>query len=477
MLKTVENEVLERINESSKAGITPELDETFIPAVLWNREFEKQVALNEDSREIRIGIGRSGESPVYVSDRKIFSDQDHHFESNFLYVERICKFLLWQVGGNCIWISGADEVVTALNQCYSESGQRAFDDEFIGEKIYGERIQFESKQRDEIVCNPAEGASEPLGRNLDGCRIGFDLGGSDRKCAAVIDGKVVFSEEIRWDPYFQTDSNYHLEGIRASINEAMKHLPRLDAIGGSAAGVYVDSKVRAGSLFRGVAEDEFKSKVVNIFHNLRAEYDIPFDVVNDGEVTALAGSMSLGKNRIMGISMGTSQAVGYINQDGQIMPWLNELAFAPVDYSPTAAIDEWSGDAGCGVQYFSQQAVGRLVKETNLDIEEGLALPEILVTVQKYMSEDHPEAKKIFTTIGTYFGYAIAHYTDFYDVENVLILGRVTSGKGGEIILSEAKKVLEAEFPEIAGKISFSTPNEKDKRHGQAIAAASLPKI
>ena len=81
-----------------------------------------------------------------------------------------------------------------------------------------------------------------LGRHLVGCRIGFDLGGSDRKVAAVIDGRVVWSEEIEWDPYHQPDPQYHWDGIMDSLQRAASHLPHVDAIGGSAAGVYVATK-------------------------------------------------------------------------------------------------------------------------------------------------------------------------------------------------------------------------------------------
>ena len=103
---------------------------------------------------------------------------------------------------------------------------------------------------------PAErSTTRPLGRHLEGCRIGFDLGGSDRKVAAVIDGRVVFSEETVWDPYHKPDPQYHIDGIMDSLAKAAAHLPRVDAIGGSAAGVYVNNRVKAGSLFRGVPQD------------------------------------------------------------------------------------------------------------------------------------------------------------------------------------------------------------------------------
>jgi len=318
--------------------------------------------------------------------------------------------------------------------------------------------------------------SIPLGRNLDGCRIGFDLGGSDRKCAALLAGKVVFSEEIPWDPYFQSDPQYHYDGIRETLRRAAEHLPRVDAIGGSAAGVYVNNEVRVASLFRGVSEGDFEKRVRRMFFDLQKEWEgIPFEVVNDGEVTALAGSMSMNVNAVLGISLGTSLAAGYVDPDGHIRPWLNELAFAPVDYRENAPADEWSGDAGCGVQYFSQQGVARLVPLAGIKLPEEMPFAEQLVEVQRLMATGDLRARAIYETIGTCFGYAVAHYADFYEIRNLLILGRVTSGEGGEVILEKASTVLRDEFPELA--IRLRTPDEKDKRHGQAVAAASLPKI
>ena len=80
-------------------------------------------------------------------------------------------------------------------------------------------------------------------------------------------------------------------------------------------------------------------------------------------------------------------------------------------------------------------------------------------------------------TLGTYLGYALAHYADFYDFSHLLILGRVTSGAGGDVIIASAKEVLQAEFLELATRLQFHVPDEQDKRHGQAVAAASLPKL
>jgi predicted NBD/HSP70 family sugar kinase len=252
----------------------------------------------------------------------------------------------------------------------------------------------------------------------------------------------------------------------------------VDAIGGSAAGIYVNNEVRVASLFRGVSEADFDARVRGLFLALKEEWGgIPFEVANDGEVTALAGSMSLKDNAVLGVSMGTSQAAGYVDPEGHITPGLNELAFVPVDYRDNGPVDEWSGDQGCGVQYFSQQAVARLAPLAGIELREEMPLAERLVEVQRLMADGDPRAERVYATIGTYFGYAIAHYADFYEIRNLLVLGRVTSGAGGELLVSTAEAVLEREFPELAETIRLQTPDETLKRHGQAIAAASLPRV
>src|SRR5438034_2491772 len=171
-----------------------------------------------------------------------------------------------------------------------------------------------------------------------------------------------------------------------SLKRAAAHLPRVDAIGGSSAGVYVNNQVKVASLFRGVPEEAFKKGVKGLFLDLkRAWNNIAFEVVNDGEVTALAGAMALQKNGVLGIALGSSQAAGYVTPQGNITSWLNELAFAPVDYNPFAPVDEWSGDYGCGVQYFSQQAVGRLMSAAGIQVDSAMPLPEKLKHVQALM--------------------------------------------------------------------------------------------
>lgn len=453
----------------------PVLDPGFIPAVLWNREYRKMAVSASGSRDVAVALARD-DGLTFVWKSRLLPDTPENRAVTIKYVERVVKFLLWIKGGHRIIVGGAPEIASALGSLYSEAGARSFDWDFIGRRIYDHPVSVESVGLSET---PEERDSAiRLGRHLDGNRIGFDLGGSDRKSAAVVDGQVVFSEEIKWDPYFQSDPDYHLAGIRDTLQRAAAHLPggKAQAIGGSAAGVYVNNQVRAGSLFRGIPPEIFETRVRGMFDQLAREWGVPFVVVNDGEVTALAGSMSLESNRVLGISMGTSLAAGYVNGSGEITPWLNELAFAPVDYRENAPQDEWSGDIGCGVQYFSQQGVARLAKAAGYDFGK-MPFAEQLEHVQAQMKAGNENAARIYRTIGTCFGYSIAHYAEFYEIEKLLILGRVTSGEGGNIIIEVANRVLEDCFPEFASAITITTPDEKMKRHGQAVAAASLPAL
>jgi predicted NBD/HSP70 family sugar kinase len=449
----------------------PVLDPGFVPAALWNRAYRRKAQKDGKARDVQIALCRP-DGTAFRWDGCLLSASPANDPLTLRYLERHLKFLLWQKGGNRVLIAGAPDMATTLAGIYSATGERSFDWDFIGNKIFGAPITVEAVERNSLP--EANDSVMSLGRHLDGCRIGFDLGGSDRKCAAVIDGKVVFSEEIVWDPYFQSDPSYHIEGIHDSLMRAAAHLPRVDAIGGSSAGVYVNNEVRAASLFRGVSAGDFEKHIRRVFFTLQKRWNnVPFEVVNDGEVTALAGSMSLQANAVLGIAMGTSEAAGYVNPQGHITPWLNELAFTPVDFrAPSdAPVDEWSGDHGCGALYFSQQAVARLAPLAGYDFGD-MPFPEQLVKVQEAIKTGDTRAGSIYETIGTCFGYSIAHYADYYDISNLLILGRVTSGEGGDIIINEAETILATDFPDL--RIKLVVPDEKTKRHGQAVAAASL---
>ena len=453
--------------------VIPVLDPGFRPAVLAVRAFRSLVDGTGSSVPVRIALEQTDGS-VFHFETQVLPESHPQASANVAYVERFVKFLLWARGGWRIYVDGPESLAAGLTSHYSQTEAGRFDAHFVGELVFDHQLEV-VRTRD---LPPEHSVTKPLGRHLEGCRIGFDLGGSDRKVAAVIDGRVVFSDETVWDPYYKPDPQYHFDGIMDSLTKAAAHLPRVDAIGGSAAGVYVNNRVKAGSLFRGVPPDVFQARVKDLFLDIRkAWHGVPFELVNDGEVTALAGSMSLGQNAILGIALGTSTAAGYVTPEGNITSWLNELAFVPIDYNPAAAVDEWSGDYGVGSQYFSQQCVGRLMPVAGIDAPAGMPLPERLKQVQALRADGDDRARKIYETIGTYMGYGVAHFASFYDLRHVLVLGRVTSGPGGDDIVLGARRVLDVEFPELARRIAFHVPDEHDKRHGQAIAAASLPTL
>jgi predicted NBD/HSP70 family sugar kinase len=462
--------------------VAPPLDAAFRPAVLARRALAEAVRGSAEGIVGAVAVEQP-DGAVCAADVFLFGEGHPAAAASLAICERIVKSLLWSRGGSRVWVDGPPDLVDYLRRHYAEEATGRWDAQMMGEVVYGKAFELVAAPRSEFPVSretPAE-----LGRHLEGSRIGFDLGASDRKAAAVIDGEVVFSEEIRWDPARHDDPQWHYDEIMDSLRRAAEHLPSVDAIGGSAAGIYVGSQIRVASLFRSVKPEVFKQRVQGLFTEMKQAWGgVPFVVVNDGEVTALAGAMVGGVGGLLGIAMGSSEAAGYVTREGGLTTWLNELAFAPIDYAPDAPVDEWSGDRGCGVQYMSQQAVGRLLAPAGIAIDPRSPLPERLVLLQNLMAAGDGRAARVYETVGTYLGYALLDYRDFYDFNHVLVLGRVVSGPGGDAILAGAREVLasdDAIEPSSTGggpaAIEFHTVSERDKRHGQAAAAASLPAL
>ncbi len=194
-------------------------------------------------------------------------------------------------------------------------------------------------------------------------------GGQRSEMCGHREGKVVFSEEVAWNPSKQADPQYHFDGINDSLRRAAAHLPRVDAIGGSAAGVYVNNEVRVGSLYRSRAARSFREP--HPAPVLRSASRLGRHPLRCGERWRSDGAGRVhgaNDNAVLGIAMGSSLAAGYVTPQGTITSWLNELAFVPVDYREGAPVDEWSGDGGVGAQYFSQQAVGRLLAPAGIEL-------------------------------------------------------------------------------------------------------------
>ena len=450
------------------------LDPDYVPMILGNIAYEKAVEKSEKPVDISIAILRA-ENQVARVNCRVFNDTYKENEANFLYVERLIKTLLWLKGGYHIFIAGNDTISKRIKEAYTAIGLRQFDRELMS-TVFEQRFQVTVCTNEEV---PLENeVSKPIGRHLNGNRIGFDAGGSDRKVSVVINGESVYSEETLWHPKINSDPSYHYDGIMDSIQRAASYLPSVDAIGVSSAGIFINNRVAVASLFRQVPSDLFDSKVRDMYLNIQKEFNgVPIEVVNDGDVTALAGAMSLDSNNVLGIAMGTSEAAGYVDGKGNITGWLNELAFVPVDYNNDSMLDEWSGDYGTGVTYFSQDSVIKLCKPAGIELDETLSPAEKLKVVQKLVENNNEDATEIFKTIGVYLGYSLAYYARFYDLKHVLILGRVTSGTGGQLILEEANNILREEFTSLYNSIKVTLPDEKSRRVGQSIAAASLPKL
>ena len=446
----------------------PKLDTTFIPFGVWREAYLKGAA-----KPISIAVERD-KGRISVHHTYIHGTEEMA-EADYRYVERFVKFLLWSIGGFRVYICGCSDLAKRLQKAYTPTGERHFDYEFV-QQLYEEELQILDLPLSE--CPEAYEVAVPMGGNLDGCRIGFDAGGSDRKVSAVIDGECVYSEEVIWFPKLNEDPDYHYGHILEAFQTAASKMPRVDAIGVSSAGDFIGNEPRVASLFIKVPRENW-DKVKTIYDRAAAAIDpnVPIVVANDGDVSALAGAMGLGVGNIMGLAMGTSEAVGYVDADKNVLGWINELAFAPVDLQAGAMQDEWSTDYGVGCKYFSQDAVIKLAPAAGITLDDSLSLAEKLKAVQKLMEEGHEGAKAIFETIGAYFAYTVVLYSQIYDLKHIMLMGRVMSGKGGDTILSVCNQILHDEYPQLAARCEVILPDEKTRRVGQSAAAASLPTL
>ena len=444
----------------------PVLDPEFTPLLKFNQAF-----LANATKPVSIAVERA-DGQMATKHTMIHGTPEMH-EADCYYIDRMVKTMLWLQGGFKVYINDK-AMYDYLCSVYCKGGAREFDWDFMA-NIY--EHDFEVVYTDNVP--EAKDAPIKMGGNLEGCRIGFDAGGSDRKVSAVIDGETVYSEEVVWYPKITEDPDYHYNGIVEAFKSAAAHMPRVDAVGISSAGIFINNRTMTASLFLKVPKELYDKKVKDIY--IRAVKDtfgdVPFVVANDGDVSALAGTMSIKDNNVLGIAMGTSEAVGYVDEEGRITGWLNELAFVPVDANPDAMIDEWAGDIGCGVKYFSQDGVIKLAPAAGIELDESAAPAQKLKAVPALMAEDDPRAAKIYESIGCYLGHTLAYYHETYGFRYVLLLGRVMSGKGGDLLVETCQKVLNDEYPEIASKFELRLPDEYFRRVGQSMAVASLPEL
>lgn len=439
------------------------LDKNYYPMYLYQKDFLKGACTEGDKPFVLVLERGEGEYERYET--ALYANG--HVEENLRYAKKLVKTMIWAYGGYKFYLCGGESVIDGLREVYSKTGERAFDYNFMND-VYLRPLEFVEVTPDELPKGGCK--ATPSGANSSGYRIGFDAGGSDRKVTACIDGKVVYEKETVWFPKLNSDPNYHLEGILDSIDNALTALGgRVDAIGVSTAGIVVDNEVRVSSLFRKVSKKEQNDFVRPIYINLAKKYGCPVKVANDGDVAALAGAFTEG-GEILGIAMGTSLAAGYVDGDMRIRGCLNELAFVPVDANEDSAIDEWSGDSGVGVMYHSQDGVIKLAPEAGIDLDENLSPAEKLKVVQALANEGDARAVELYERMGDYFGYTLLWFGCLYKIKKAIFLGRVASGKGGEILLERAREIIKKE----GSSLEIVLPDEMSRRLGQSFTAAGL---
>ena len=391
-------------------------------------------------------------------------------EADRVYVDRLAKALLWLRGGWKLISCGNGPAGEYLCGAYAPGGSRDFDRDFM-EQIYGRTFQVECRDYEGRPAQREDRAA--LGQHREGCHIGLDAGGSNLKISAVAEGECVFSQLYPWRPKEQSDPRYHLEHLTAALKDAAGHLPRVDGVGISSAGVFVGNRCAVASLFLAVEKEEFDLHVGNIYPTAVATLgeDIPCAVANDGDVAALSGALALDRGGVLGISLGTSEAGGYVDERGNLTGWFNEVAFVPIDLQPGGDRDEWSGDIGCGVKYLSQDGAVRLALAAGMDLT-GNDQAERFACLRRRMDGADPVAARVYRDLGTYLGDALALYRRFYRIEYALIMGGVAGGPGGDILLDQTRRVLAEEYPHCTFPVE--APNDKVRQLGQSVAAASL---
>lgn len=443
------------------------LDPDFIPAAVFLNDYQDFVLKSPHKSILQIDIYRKNVLlhtaciPICIE-----WERSHHF----FVCERVFKTCLWMVGGDAFFVDGCPGLSDFLANKYSLTGDRKFDADLIGQKSLHRSFEFLQKK---LIYSPSKPHLQKF--YVDGQRIGLDLGGSDIKFVAIKDGVILHAEEISWNPYPQTDPQWHLQKILAALQKAAQFLSKVDSIGISMPGILIDEVIQISALFQGLTYEDFLQYIQQLRSFLQFYWPhVPIHMCNDGDAAALFGSYEYQSKRLLALSLGTSVAGGFVSSNLQILGWFNELAFIPIDFSPHAVQEPWSADRGCAASYLSQQGVFRLAMRENL-ISPYCENTQKLEWIQEQFLNENPKAITVFETLGIYLGYTIAYLAKWYQMDSILLLGRVCSKQSGQFLTDVAQKVLHKEFSHISETLQWKIPKkESQKRMSQAIAAAYL---
>merc|ERR1712070_895990 len=471
----------------ARPKVVAPLDPNFSPVILGKKKYLAAAAGCADRLEWALpradGCGRGG-IPV-------FPDGHEDVEASIYLAGVLIQEMMWQRSGSALLLAGPPSVCEAVAADFREGG----------------RYEFEIKSMPNVcgtpdrpftvtVCGAADmpearDTPQVCGKDANGCRLAFDLGKSDIKVVAVKDNEVVYSKETEWD-VTNPDPQYHYDAIIAAMRLGKDALPQVDAIGGSATGTVSGANEATWcDIFPNVPPDVYKEKVVDIFVRIAKDLagDVPLKVINDGEVTALAAVQKIGKGNVMGISLGSSEGGGYANEDGNLMGWINELCYIKLDMNPNAPSDPWTNcHRGISHMYLGQRGATKNAHKI-CEVPENQRYPhpdmctikhenhaQVLKKIQEAMKENPDKASDLYKTCGVYLGYGLAQYVESYKIDHVMILGRVSKGAGGDLMLATAAEVLKTEFPDLP-PIQFHTADDHFKAVGQCIAAAALPTL
>jgi predicted NBD/HSP70 family sugar kinase len=468
------------------------LDPNFAPLVLAKKNYLKFVAGTPHS--IEWALPRADGCARYKL--PVFADGHEDVEASIYLAGVLIQEMVWQRSASSLSLCGPPKQCEALKAAFSKGGAYEYEIMSMPNVCGTPEAPFPVTivaKAEELPA--AKDTPQVCGKDASGCRLAFDLGKSDIKTVAVKDGEVVYSKETEWD-VTNVDPDYHYKAIVDALMLAKATLPKVDAVGGSATGTVSGANEATWcDIFPNVPPDVYKAKVVDIFVRMAKEVagDVPLKVINDGEVTALAAVQKIGKGKILGISMGSSEGGGYANTDGNLNGWINEMCYIKLDMNPEAPTDPWTKGCHRGIShmYLGQRGATKLAAKAGVKLPDNLVYPhpdmctikhedhaKCLKEIQKAMADpaQEPQVRKLYETVGVYLGYGLAQYSEFYEIDHVMILGRVSKGSGGDLMLDVAKKVLMTEFPQY-GHIQFHTADDHFKAVGQCIAAAALPTI
>jgi predicted NBD/HSP70 family sugar kinase len=475
----------------TRPKIPAPLDPNFSPLILGKRNYLEHAKGCTDKLEWALIHAPSSSDGVGRYSLPVFNEDSKYFEASVYLSGILIQEAIYQRGVSSLLLSGPRKICEAVKSAYSPGGAYEFELNFIPVACGFAGKAFEVKIVPAEELPSAKETPIPCGKEANGCRLAYDLGKSDIKTVAVKDNEILYSKETEWD-VTNPDPQYHFDSVLAALKLAKETLPQVDSVGGSTTGtVSVDCKAIWCDLFPNVPQDVFEAKVVDFHKRLAKEVagDVPMKVINDGEVTALAAVQKIKAGNVLGISMGSTEGAGYANADGHLLGWMNEFGFYKLDLNPEAPIDPWTEGhhTGCSHLYLGQRAASKLAHKV-IEVPENMVYPHddmlgmyhalhanCLKLVQKAMADPKQEStvRLLYETMGVYLGYALAQYSEFYKIDHVMVLGRVSKGKGGDVMFEKAREVMNTEFPEL--KIELHSADDHFKAVGQCIAAAALP--